>query len=376
VAKKAGSGWVDCLPLSEPMPHFRYYLNRCALPLMMAVALAGCERREPRVYFASKEQPEQPEARPEADPHGAQAESPAMPRVSGVLPAGWKDLGPDERNVARFEVGAATVNVTPLGLPPEKELYLVNVMRELFGQTALTPAEAAKALVDVPIAGAMGKLFDFTGEQGKGDAAKTKTRIVTGIFYRENTSWLFKLQGPPEAVEGQLAAFKEFLTTVKFEAPAPKDPASASAPTPAPAVAVTPPDGAPEVPGKTPEGWAPVAPGPMQAAKFTVPEKDGAKAEVTVSIFPNDTGGNVGNIRRWRGQLGLPDADDAAIQASLKPLEGGPAGAIYVELENAGRALTGAIVPRDGRWYFYKLMGKTPAVAAARESFMVFARGQ
>jgi hypothetical protein len=47
-----------------------------------------------------------------------------------------------------------------------------------------------------------------------------------------------------------------------------------------------------------------------------------------------------------------------------------------VELVNADRALTGAVVPRDGSFYFYKLMGGTPAVAAARDTFIVFARGQ
>jgi hypothetical protein len=114
----------------------------------------------------------------------------------------------------------------------------------------------------------------------------------------------------------------------------------------------------------------------MQVAKFTVPEKDGAKAEVTVSIFPNDTGGTVANVRRWRGQIGLPDTDDAAIQASTKPLEGAPPGAFVVELENAGRALTGAVVPRNGSWYFYKLMGGTAAVTAARDSFVAFAKAQ
>ena len=114
----------------------------------------------------------------------------------------------------------------------------------------------------------------------------------------------------------------------------------------------------------------------MQAAKFTVTDKDGAKAEVSVSIFPSDTGGTLSNVRRWRGQMGLPDADDATVQASAKPLEGGPAGAVLVDLQNNGRGFVGAIVPRGGEWYFYKLVGGAPAVASARESFIVFARAQ
>ena len=75
-------------------------------------------------------------------------------------------------------------------------------------------------------------------------------------------------------------------------------------------------------------------------------------------------------------QLELPDADDAAIAALIKPLPGGPEGAIMTELTNEGkgRALTGAIVPRGGRWYFYKLFGGAAAVAASREAFINYCK--
>jgi hypothetical protein len=112
----------------------------------------------------------------------------------------------------------------------------------------------------------------------------------------------------------------------------------------------------------------------MQAAKFTVPGKDGTKAEVTVSIFPNDTGGALSNVSRWRGQIGLPPAEEAAIKESIKPIPGAPEGSISVELENSGRALTGAIVPRSGKWFFYKLMGDSAAVTAAREAFISYCK--
>jgi hypothetical protein len=248
-----------------------------------------------------------------------------------------------------------------------READLVNMWRGVFKMPTLDEKAAKESLKDQPIAGGDGKIFDLTSPAGEGDAAGT--RIVTAVLHRDGVSWFFKLQGPPEAVAAQYTAFTQFLASAKFEAaaaPAKNPPAPA---TPAPALEHA-------APGKIPEGWTSVAPGQMQAAKFTVPEKDGAKAEVTVSIFPSDTGGTVANVRRWRGQIGLPDADDATILASAKPLEGAPAGAMVVELVNADRALTGAIVPREGSWYFYKLMGGAPAVAAARDSFMVFARGQ
>jgi hypothetical protein len=112
----------------------------------------------------------------------------------------------------------------------------------------------------------------------------------------------------------------------------------------------------------------------MQAAKFSVPEKDGAKAEVMVSIFASDTGGVAPNVARWRGQLGLPPVDEAGLKEAAKPLDGAPAGSVVVDFENSGRSLTGVIVSRGGQWYFYKLLGDTAAVAAAREAFITYCK--
>jgi hypothetical protein len=122
-----------------------------------------------------------------------------------------------------------------------------------------------------------------------------------------------------------------------------------------------------------PAGWTEVAPGPMQQAKFSVPEKDGSKADVMVSVFPSATGGTVENVKRWRKQIALTDIPDDEIAKLAQPLAGAPEGSIIVDLKNETRALTGAIIPREGKWWFLKLLGDAPAVASARDSFIVFA---
>jgi hypothetical protein len=38
------------------------------------------------------------------------------------------------------------------------------------------------------------------------------------------------------------------------------------------------------------------------------------------------------------------------------------------------RQMIGAIVPRDGQWFFYKLMGDADAVAPQKETFAAFAK--
>ncbi len=332
-------------------------LRLIVLPLAALLIFSGCRKPEIKSYTAPKDEEE--ETRPV---NSELADS--LPKISWTAPAGWQELGADNMNAARFSLpGEANVMITPLPLMAGNENSLVNMWRQMLALPLLGEKEAAEALTDVTIGGAAGKLFEVAGAREEGGEMK----IITAFLHRDSRSWFFKLQGAPAAVEAQRAAFLEFLKTIKFDAAA--APGSSPPPSSAPPAAT-----ASEVPGTPPSEWTALSPGPAQAAKFSVPDKDGAKAGVTVSIFPNDTGGNVANVRRWRGQLKLADIDDAAIAALIKPLPGGPENAVMVELQNEGRALTGAIVPRGGQWYFYKLMGDAPAVAAARESFLNYCK--
>ena len=113
----------------------------------------------------------------------------------------------------------------------------------------------------------------------------------------------------------------------------------------------------------------------MQVAKFAV-EKGTAKADVTVSVFPNSTGGNLANVNRWRRQIGLPEVGEAELPTLVKPLDEKIPDSILVELVNGNRKMIGAIVPRGGQWFFFKLFGDAEAVAAQKEAFVTFARSE
>ena len=332
----------------------------CALPL--AVALGGCERKVARVYDAPKDRPFVPPKETmhsDDDGHDHGKKPPAReerkawrPALTWTLPAGWKDVAPDAANVGRFAAGEASIAITALPLMAGNETGLVNLWREMRQQPPLDDAEAAKLLTPLPVARATGSMFELN------DARDGNTTLfVVAFIHRPEGSLFFKIQGPDAAVTAQKPAFFEFLKTVKF--------AESSAPAPAPE--------AKGWPGELPAGWTEVAPGPMQQAKFSVPDKDGAKAEVMVSIFPSATGGTVENVKRWRNQLKLAAIPDEEVAKLAQPLAGAPEGSILVELKNENRALTGAIVPRDGQWFFIKLLGDAPAVAAAREAFVNFA---
>lgn len=352
------------------LPHLKTKFLLCALPI---VVLAGCERKSASVYDAPRDRPfvrQQEAEHSEGDGHDhsgkpAAREEVWRPALTWTLPAGWRDAGPDAANVGRFAAGAASVAITALTSMEGKETVLVNMWRQVRGQEPLEEAAASKLLTEVPIAGASGLMFEFADEKSEKAA-----RFVVAFTHRPEGSLFFKIQGPDAAVTEQKPAFFEFLKTVKFSEGAMPSGTAATGD----GVASTLPPLIPDVwPGEVPAGWTAVAPGPMQQAKFSVPEKDGAKADVMVSVFPSATGGTVENVKRWRRQLALADIADAEIAKLAQPLAGAPEGSMIVDLKNEARALTGAIIPRDGKWWFLKLLGDAPAVAAAREAFVKFA---
>ena len=212
-------------------------------------------------------------------------------------------------------------------------------------------------------------------------------KIVTAMMPRGDVSWFYKLQGDVALVDAQKPAFIDFLKSVKIE----DAPVSAMASAMAAPVAAAPdalpamgaPGSSPDVAGTpgpqnwtVPSDWKTLAPGAMQIAKFAVPEQAGAKADVTVSTFPSATGGTLANVNRWRRQIGLPEVNKADLASLVSPLDPADSEAILVDMTNKNQRLIGAIVPRDGQYWFYKLLGDAGAVAPQKESFMAFAKSK
>jgi hypothetical protein len=334
---------------------FRFAL----LPLLGALLCSSCKREEIRAYTVEKRPPDtDPAAKA-----GADAPSQPRPAITYTVPPDWKDLGANTMSLANFHIktdaGEASVNVTPLGSMAGGEAAIVNMWREQVGQPALPDSEAAATLSPVEIGGESGQLFEISGQRG-GEPLK----IVTAFVHRSDGSWFYKMQGPDVVVTGQKPAFIEFLKSVHVQ----DNGATAAAPSEAAPAS-------PQFHWKVPEGWQTLAPGQMQVAKFAVPARGDAKAEVFVSIFPSDTGGALANVNRWRRQVGLGEIDEAGLKSCSSPLEGAP-DALLVNLTNENRSLLGAIVPRDGQWWFYKLLGDTSAVSPEHDNFVRFAQSQ
>jgi hypothetical protein len=349
----------------------RFIAPRLALAGLAVVAMAGCKKPTVQVYLAPRDTP------PSEDHahHGHDHEPAALPELAWTLPAGWKETGPGQMSLVSFSVedanGSATMNVTPLPNLEGREEAVVNMWREQVELGPLSPEEVAKAMEPAEIAGGKGFTFEIKGTRG-GKAART----LTAVQHRDDRSWFFKLSGDDATVAAQKPVFLEFLKSLRFNA-SPGGASTASAgnvATTSPNSSAQPADaGTSQFQWKIPDAWQTLPAGQMQVAKFSVPEKDGAKAEVSVSVFPSDTGGTLANVNRWRRQLGLPEVDENGLQSCVTGLDATP-GSVLVTLTNEQRQMLGAIVPREGKWWFYKMTGDAPAVASAHEDFVRFVK--
>ncbi len=363
VARQPFFGYCSC-----PFPMIRptFPVTAAFGSALVALLFGGCEKPQIRIYTVAKEAPRATPApaAPTATTAPAAPDRPERPRpqVSYTLPAGWQEAGGNSLSLVNFviktDAGEATVNITPLAGMQGREAVIVNMWRSQVGQPALSDQDVVKEFTPVEIAGGQGQLFEVTGM----NAGQT-LRIVTAFAHVGGDSWFYKLQGSDAAVAAQKPAFIEFLKSVKIKE------GSGSA-----EVTATPPAPAKPTPKWTvPEGWQTLPAGQMQIAKFAIPAVDKAQAEVAVSVFPSNTGGTLANVNRWRRQLGLGETDEAGLKECVQPLEGAP-GAELVELANGEKRMLSAIVPREGTWWFYKMMGDAPAVNAARDSFVRFAQ--
>lgn len=112
----------------------------------------------------------------------------------------------------------------------------------------------------------------------------------------------------------------------------------------------------------------------MRKATFVIQGKDGAKAELAVTVFPGSVGGITANVNRWRGQLGLSPAGEQEITASAKPAKVGPdAGQRFVMTSADGSKTTDAVlVAKNDATWFFKLSGDAAVVSGAADAFAQF----
>lgn len=106
------------------------------------------------------------------------------------------------------------------------------------------------------------------------------------------------------------------------------------------------------------EGWKEVVPSSsMVRQQFTA-----GQATVSHSAFPGAVGGDLANLNRWRGQLGLGPVDLESVPAEISSRQVQGIEVRRVDLDNGERRLLVDMIRYDGMTWFIKITGPVDAV--------------
>jgi hypothetical protein len=130
------------------------------------------------------------------------------------------------------------------------------------------------------------------------------------------------------------------------------------------------PTGASALKWTLPRGWTETMAGGMRYATLKPPVT--GRIEASVVVLPGPAGGELANVNRWRGQIGLSPIDEAAL-ASARKIVKSRAGAVSIydfssEGQEKSRVIAGLVVANGNSW-FVKMTGDADPVAAARADF-------
>ncbi len=144
----------------------------------------------------------------------------------------------------------------------------------------------------------------------------------------------------------------------------------------APALASAPPaTGQPAIHWDVPSNWTNKPPGAMRVGSFGV---TGSPIDISVIPLPGESGSDLDNVNRWRGQLNLPPVDAAALATLGDAVEvEGVSARLYdfagtpKDKTAAERMLVSAVSVSGTAWFF-KMVGPDAAVAAEKPAFLAF----
>lgn len=134
----------------------------------------------------------------------------------------------------------------------------------------------------------------------------------------------------------------------------------------------------PKLEWEVPRDWQQTSPGQMRYASFKVQGADGKQADLGIFPLPGMGMGDLDNVNRWRGQVGLEPIteEQRAAQALNVEVQALTAQVYEMAGESAGSGektrILGAILKRDGVPWYFKMTGDDALVAAQKENFLAF----
>jgi hypothetical protein len=125
-----------------------------------------------------------------------------------------------------------------------------------------------------------------------------------------------------------------------------------------------------------PAHWKTKPASAMRKGSYAVVGENGAEADLSITAFPGDVGGELANLNRWRGQLSLPPIAESDLASATQHLHANGLHVTVVDFANTDsdkpQRILGALVPFEDATWFFKLMGPDKLVAAEKPAFLAF----
>jgi hypothetical protein len=127
-----------------------------------------------------------------------------------------------------------------------------------------------------------------------------------------------------------------------------------------------------------PANWEELPASGMRAASFSAKGKGGKVADVSLVPLSGRAGGVLGNVNRWRGQVGQPNTTEEELTKSTQPIEISGQQAQFFEITGKSEDpesrtnILGAILSRNGTTWFFKMTGNDAVVTEQKPAFLEF----
>jgi hypothetical protein len=337
----------------------------------LAAFLWGCDRSDDQIKVYRLAKPSG-EAEPLEKDAIASTNAPVKSTLERVpastsnapTPPNWQPQPLSEMRQASFLVkgeNGATADISFVKLGPAAGNVLDNVNRWLgqLGQPPVTSEKLAGMTQKLSTPRGEVDVVDLNGKPEDGDASKDG-RIIGAIASDEGTSF-FKMRGNAALVGAEKANFLKWIVAIRAGA--------GSESTAMPQLAA-PTSDKPQIKWDVPPDWSPAPASAMRYASFAAPSDSNGKIDISVVTFPGDGGDDLGNINRWRQQLGLPPAD--ANTSNIVPLKTNETIFSTIDIAGANARTLAAWTRKDGRAWFFKLTGPSNGVEKEKPKFVKF----
>jgi hypothetical protein len=337
----------------------------------LATFLWGCDRSDEqiRVYRLAKPSGE---AEPLEKDAIASTNAPVKSTLERVptstsnvsVPTNWEPQPLSEMRQASFLVkgdNGAVADISFVKLGPAAGSVLDNVNRWLgqLGQPSVTTEKLMEIIQKLPTSRGEVDVVDLNGKPEDGDASKDG-RIIGAIALDEGTSF-FKMRGNAALVGAEKANFLKWIFAMRAGA--------GSESTAVPELGAPMAD-KPQIKWDVPADWSTAPASAMRYASFTAPIDNNGKIDISVVTFPGDGGDDLGNINRWRQQLGLPPTD--ASTSNIVPLKTNQTTFSTIDIASGNARTVAAWTRKDGRSWFFKLTGPSNGVEKEKSNFVKF----